>query len=283
MVIQFGVLSGWVNSYYGGGLAALGGALVIGSYPRLMKQPRWKDGVALGTGLFILMVTRPYEGLLISVPFLVTGAFATLRKARGREFNTVAKMALPTFLLTGAGLLILLTSNAAATGSMLIDPYSHNRSTYAFAPPFLFAEAKTPTVSMPDQLLLYYQEEVLWYERRESIVEIAASFTRKLLNGVQFYVGAVFALPFLLGLFGIRRHPVLAASGLSLILGFFLVTWDWSQYLAPGFGLALVIIMQGFARLRRWRFRERPTGLFLSRSLPCIAAVSTAILPDDAG
>lgn len=47
MVIRFGVLSGWINSCYGGGLIALGGVLVLGAFPRLMKIPRWRDGIAL--------------------------------------------------------------------------------------------------------------------------------------------------------------------------------------------------------------------------------------------
>src|SRR5271154_1428681 len=70
----------WMNSYMGGSVAAIGGALVMGAYPRLTGRKRGltrrkRDSAAwvLAAGFVLLFFTRPYEGLLIAVPTLALG------------------------------------------------------------------------------------------------------------------------------------------------------------------------------------------------------------------
>ena len=54
--------SHWTESYMGGTLAAIGGALVVGALARLMRRPAPAPAFAFGVGLAILANTRPYEG-----------------------------------------------------------------------------------------------------------------------------------------------------------------------------------------------------------------------------
>ena len=61
----------WMNSYMGGSVAAIGGALVVGAYGRLTRQKRERAAWALGAGCVLLVFTRPFEGLLIAIPTLV--------------------------------------------------------------------------------------------------------------------------------------------------------------------------------------------------------------------
>src|SRR5262245_42896574 len=56
----------WSQSFWGGAVAALGGALVVGALPRILRRPHWLSGVALGCGCCILAVSRPYEGVLLT-------------------------------------------------------------------------------------------------------------------------------------------------------------------------------------------------------------------------
>src|SRR5205085_1662829 len=57
--MQFGPLNQWMNNYWGGALSAIAGCLVFGAIGRQ------RYGKALGAGLGLQILTRPFEALLL--------------------------------------------------------------------------------------------------------------------------------------------------------------------------------------------------------------------------
>jgi hypothetical protein len=85
-VLRFGTFSYWTNSYWGGAVAATGGSLVLGSLGRLRTRVSPSQLIALAAGLIVLANTRPFEGLVFSIPITLTAAAWSCRDwSRNRQ------------------------------------------------------------------------------------------------------------------------------------------------------------------------------------------------------
>src|SRR4029077_1836298 len=123
--LKFGVASYWMNSYWGGVTAAIGGALVLGALVRIVKRARIRDAVLLGLGVAILANSRPYEGFLFCVPAALWFFWWLIAKTksrpplRARLQNAVAPLAI-VLVLTAA---FMGYYNWRLTGNPLLLPH----------------------------------------------------------------------------------------------------------------------------------------------------------------
>ena len=123
----------WMNSFMGGAVAAIGGALVVGAYPRLIRK---KSGAAwtLAAGCVLLIFTRPFEGLLIVVPTL---AFCLHARISPGAWARIASIAL-------AGAVALGYYNQRITGDPLRLPYLEYQAQYQSTPQFSVQSPAAP-------------------------------------------------------------------------------------------------------------------------------------------
>src|SRR6266480_3284458 len=98
-ILRFGILSYWMNTYWAGSLAALGGALVLGSMPRLKKYLRVHDALLMALGLTILANSRPYEGLIFSLPVAVAMIIWMTGRDRPEPKLVLSHVVLPILLV----------------------------------------------------------------------------------------------------------------------------------------------------------------------------------------
>ena len=127
----------WGQSYWAA-LPLLGGSLLLGGMRRIVDRPDRYTGLIMGLGVAILAITRPYEGLALSMVALAAVVF--WRAGRG-GFETLVPYAalLPAMLLPVAiALGWTAFSNAEITGRVDRLPYVVYESQYSTAPMFLF-------------------------------------------------------------------------------------------------------------------------------------------------
>src|SRR5581483_6494021 len=109
--LRLAAFSYWANSYSGGAVAAIGGALVIGALPRIRRQQRVVDALLMGVGLALLANSRPYESTFFVVPIAVA-LIVWLFQKRGEALKrALVRVVLPVALLlvlTGSDALLLL-------------------------------------------------------------------------------------------------------------------------------------------------------------------------------
>ena len=267
-----------MNSYFGTSLPALGGILVLGALPRIKRQARLHDALLMGLGLAILANTRPYEGLVFSLPFAGATIVWMYKQRRIPKSLVFRNILLP--------LMLVLTATGCAmgyyfwrvTGNTLVMPYQVNRQTYAVAPYFIWQKPRPEPVYRHAEMQNFY---VNWELRSYEEGTTFLGFARRLANRAGmlwvFFVGPIFTLPLLAfpWLFRDRkmRLPLIAAA--TVLAGNVVETWTFDHYLAPAVGLFFLLITQCIRHLRLYKLRGRPIGQGLARAvvLVCISMV----------
>jgi hypothetical protein len=122
MIAQLGIYSYWSQSYWGGMVAALGGALFFGATRRLWKQFNWHNAIWMALGLVLLANSRPLEGLIVLLPLGILFMSHLCRKRRWKEAGFWPALISAGFVLL-LGAAAMGSYNHAITGSSLQTPY----------------------------------------------------------------------------------------------------------------------------------------------------------------
>ena len=260
-ILRFGIASYWVNGYYGGCLAAIGGALALGAYPRLLRRPTVWTSLLFGLGLTIIGYTRPFEGLAVAVP-----AFAALTLAAVRR-RAAFWIPLPALAITAAGFAGLLIYDHAVTGDPLRPPYAVNQATYGWPMTLPWFEPSPKPEFRHVELRRYYDYELDVHDRNRTPLDLLKNSTLKLQQIWRFYYGPALsvALIMLPQVWRRRRLRFLLLAGGLTILATLIETGAAPHYAAAATGCFLAVLLSCMRRLT-----AHPRGLQLAILLPSI-------------
>ena len=286
-VVRWGALSYWVNSYWGGTVAAFAGALVLGASARLRRRSTVPLSLILGTGLIGLAYTRPVEGLALAIP--AVGALA-LHQARIKSRTQLLRTALPAAAVCALGLLALGVYFHAITRNPFTTPYRLNQAMYGWPLTLPWEHPKPPPEFHNFNMQLYYEYERCAQSQKTGLAGIELATVH--LGAIwRFFLGPALTLP--LFWFGRSwrsntiRMPLLCLM-VSLVVGAVIVAYP--HYIAPATGCFLALSVQSIRALRLWRRKTNTTGVALSRAvvatclimLPVRAFVDSTTFPSDA-
>jgi hypothetical protein len=139
-----GIGGDWAQSYWGGALAATGGALVLGGTRSLLKEPQIHRALLTGAGLTILANSRPYEGLLVGLCAASTLLMSFIRKPDIEKRVFAKKVILPLILTCSATGAWIGYYNFRVTGNIFRLPYQVHEATYGVVPLFLWQKPAPP-------------------------------------------------------------------------------------------------------------------------------------------
>ncbi len=258
----------WSQSYWGGAVAATGGALVFGSLRRLWHRPLPRYGWLLGLGLAVLANSRPYEGLLIAIPASMAFGYWLFRRD-GIARKEKARVLLPLLLVLGLTLSAMGYYNWRVTGDPSRFPHQEYERVYNSTPVFLGSEVREP-LYRHEVMRSHYRGWAESYSREfNSLKGIVLSVGRHLRVMGSFHFGPLLLLPFLLlpWAMGDGWTRFASATGLFFILGLVLLHGWYPHYYAPLTPVLFVLMLEGMRRLRHVSYKGRRPGLWAVRSL----------------
>src|SRR5579864_660521 len=262
-ILQFGLLSYWVNTYYCTSLPAIGGALVLGAFGRLRRRPRALLSGVLAFGVGVLALSRPYEGLVFSLTIAAALLAWMLGKRRPSPRITLKRVVAPAALVLAFFGAFLAYDNWRVTGNPLLMPYQLNQRTYKVV--FLFAW-QPPRQPRP----VYRHAAMRDFYAGWEVAEYRNTMTHGILHATWikferytwFYFGPLLfipllALPWVIRDKRIRLLLIVVAVG---AVGLDIETWSNPHYAAPMAAAIFAIAVQSMRHMYYWKWQGKQAG-----------------------
>jgi hypothetical protein len=278
--LNLGIASYWMNSYWGGAVAGIGGALVLGALARIARRLSVSNALLLGLGVAILANSRPYEGFLFCVPAGLRLFWWLIGKTKS---HTTAGARIRIVLLPLSAVLVFTVAfigyyNWRLTGNALLMPHVLNTRTYHSTPLFLWEHLKPELTYHNQQFEDFYNGweredyQTTWKDARDVTAEKLARM------GVEFFwPGVLFLLPAIPFAFRDRKMRLLLVTLFLCLAGVFAVIWSAPHYAAPATCVIYALLAQAVRHLRTMEWKGRQVGVALSRALVVLVLLSTGV------
>ena len=194
-MMRLALFSYWANTYFGGAVAAIGGALVLGALPRIKRHQRVRDAAIMAVGLALLANTRPYESLFFCIP--IAGALLVWmlgKKSPPLQFSML-RVVLPLTLLLAIAFSAMGFYFWRVTGSPFRIPYQVNIATYHLVY-FPWQKLGPPAEYHHEVMREFYQGAPVVGQYRLAHLHPIRTLLLKPIPFWLFYLGPVLTLPF---------------------------------------------------------------------------------------
>jgi len=263
---RFAVFSYWMNSYWGGAVAATGAALVLGAFARVRERDAVRDAVILGLGAGILAISRPLEGAIFFAPVGLAVVWWGFRcKAPERRPPIRKKILLPVALILACFAGFVGYYNHRLTGSALVFPHFIEEKMITTAV-FLWQHDKPPIAYSNPQFDDFYHN-FLPSLYQASWPAAVGPWWYKSTDFWEFFLGPALSIPFLAlpWVFMERRNRLLFVQVALSALGLWVVVYYHAHYAAPLMATVFVLLMLCMRALARLHLLGRSVGVALTR------------------
>jgi hypothetical protein len=272
LALRLGIFSYFMNSYWGGSNAALGGALLLGALPRIWKHQCARSWLVFACGALILANSRPYEGLVLSI---AVGVLA-LKRLRVRAILPAAAV-----LVLGLGAMGYYFWRV--TGSPYRMPYQVVIDRYASAR-YLAWQSEHPEPAYNHEVMrrFYRDTELKHYREVHNFQGLIANWLYRAGVGAVFYLGPAlaFALVALPCVVGRRRLRPLLLIGAVMAVGLAFELFFFPHYAAPVTALIMAFVAAGIRQLSVWARRQGGNYVLVA---PAFLLVAVLMVPIRAG
>ncbi|HEV2202229.1 MAG TPA: hypothetical protein VGR73_20615 [Bryobacteraceae bacterium] len=276
--VRFGAASYWNNSYWGGSVGALGGALALGAYARLARAWRPWPAVSFAAGLVLLANTRPYEGAGLGgalVTALAWDFFRNRSPVRLRLFAGSVAAAVAVLAISGWA---MTRHWKAVTGDSFTLPYQVNQRMYGW-PMTLPWLAVRPVEYRHPEFALYRDYEVQEHKYVSVPAEMPFGLAGKISYVWRFFLGVSLSavLVFTGRVLSARRtRAIWIVSGVAGLLAMTEQTGS-PHYFSPLAGPIVLFTTQGLRYLAQWSWRGAPLGPAIVRAIVPILCIIVGV------
>jgi hypothetical protein len=215
--------------------------------------------VILALGLAILANSRPFEGLVVSLPAALVLVAWVLGKGRPAIRVTMFHVVLPALIVLFLAAVLMGINNYCVTGNVFVLPYQ------------AYEAQRNQTHLTPDIVKTLHLQ---------SVSDFVQLVCRRCNRAWFFYIGLLLTVP--LAVLPWRRDRwtwfALSTCGLFLAAIILFETYFLPHYVAPVAGLMLILVLQGMRQMRTWHRHGKATGQFLVRALLLCMVISFLLM-----
>jgi hypothetical protein len=255
-VLKIGILSYWAESYWGGTGSAIGGALLVGTLPVLIRRPTFLRGMLAAIGIALLANSRPFEGLLLTTMCLGYAVWRIIQGAPGIWVHHLIRgVTAPLIIVMVPVGMWMAYYNARVTGHALVMPYVTHERQYSVASAFFWVKPATVPVYRHEALREFWQD---WdisqktFQREHFFITRLPYFARlgKFFLGIPILIVIVACAP---AISKSRRTRTAFWIGTLFLAGLGLELEFLPHYAAPATVLFYIVAAGALRWLRHWR------------------------------